>query len=382
MLLTVFPLLRDPATRHHTYGYCCPSRHHFRPTFFTPELGGQLHRSDGASFEIPLVKMVEYYQSNDEHNYSGPIILERLAWKNQSNLYIYRLKYIRPVSVNINDPNLLILPNLNTIHSKITNTGVMFTSPFTYQINNMPRSISNPEGMHYITDIYRRDLRMLDVLVRQHGSWDSSNAIFDRIDQFYPWCEIEEYLESKILPRLPVLDPLTGHIWKAPLAMRDLIHETHEGSPFDVTAPAPLDVPAADIMLFSPKEFHDIAIYFETMHMEYTDIKIEYILSGRKSVSDLRLHYAISRYHVRPSLAELHRKLTFIALASEAIADELYDKIASKMCLRIILTLNYNEEAMVEIYDGTSAHCLLAVHLDLAMLALTTGSVVQEIVPY
>lgn len=381
MILSAFRLARDPRTEGQTFGYQRPFwpdgakiYHHF-----TPMLGQPLEVE--TTLVTNLVKMVECYQRE-----FGMVVVERLAWAFGGQLYPYRIKYVRTAQRGYLDDPILFLPNMSTIHRKLTGLDVSFASPLQYYLNS---GATDPWGNAHdpwyqptrsgpIMEIYDRHRNAIDGLATQDTDWKSMRDFLGTLDHERSAENLERHFANDCVPKMPILDPISQQSWCRPLRSRDLAFDRPLGNPYDTTPVAELVIEHPAVTRYSPQDCHRHAMTCEEIAQEYTDIKLEYILSERR-IADRTIHHMVSRYRDNPNTRlSIHRcDWLILDVLSTALGQSDVTPLLDNVVVSLQLT--YGDEVLIEIYTPDKKHCLYAVHLDLALLALCASSVVAQV---
>jgi hypothetical protein len=186
-------------------------------------------------------------------------------------------------------------------------------------------------------------------------------------------------IEQFVLPGLAVPDPISAKFLCRGLHARHLAFAGGGANPFDTSAVEALSINHPDVTLYSPAEYHAVARLCDDISTQYSDVKLEYILSESGQVRDRRTHHMVSRYVEAPLDAIIAHQCTVIVCDVNGIAGAMYPEKFSGYGERIVtLDITYGDEALIEIHTIDRKHCLFAVHLDLAMIALCAGGIIMQ----
>jgi len=371
MILSAFQLERDWTTENHSFGYerflWCNSSN-----AYMPKLGCPLEISSNSTLKINIVKIIEL------HNQKSPVIIERLAWKFNNKLYPYRVKYIYDDYLTHGENSILFLSNINTIHQKLTGFDFETISPFQFYLDR--NIIINP----YISESFKKQI---------YHTYSNYQYALDGIASQYvdPKC-IKDFItavdtdtilgsDKILLPKLSFPDHLSHISMTHPINTRDITFSAYNQNPFDTSAVSAIQINNPATTIYSPKEFHKIAMECESVTHQYSDVIMEYILSSSVCdgyVKDNIIHLLVSRYLSKPNFMLCCHACLSIVLGVHAIATQNnptwmnVEKIAK-------LTITYGDEALIEFFTIDRKHSLFAVHLDLAMIALCASDIIAVV---
>ena len=368
MILTAFRLIRDYNTEGRSFGYersMWPGQLHVF-NHYAPNLGSPIEID--TTLTLNLVKIVELY------NPKNPVIIERLAWQDGSQLYPYRVKYIRHHAFNyIRDEPVVFLSNLSKIHRKITGIDASLTSPLQFYLD---RTALAPDTLPPIKDYILHLCHQYSVIVDGFTTQDTDTM---SLRDFLTVLDSENVhgAEQFILPKLATPDPISPKFMYRSLHAGQLQFPGSGAIPFDVSPPSPLQINHPEVTLYSPPEYHHIARSCDDVSGQYSDVKLEYILSNSGYIVDCQTHYKVSRY-----LDHVHDKL--MLHYCNAIVMDVYTNFRklhpswSTQHYCIILEVSYGDEVLIEIYTQDKKCCLFAVHLDLAKIALCAADIITQ----
>jgi len=366
MFLTAFRLARD----HHTEGQSFGYQRAFWPdetrvSHYTPPLGCPLEVD--TRLVTKMIKMIECY-----HRAEGLVVVERLSWDFQGRIYPYRAKYIYHEKRGYTAPSFLFLPNMGTIHRGLTGIDTIFASPLQYYLNTRAQEPwHNPESRDAIFDVYDSHRKAIDGLAGQ-----AMLDLLETLDHEYPRDVIETTMQN-FIPRLPIAEPISGTSWYGPIRMRDIALGRPTLNPFDTSPVGELVIHHPEVTLYSPPECHSIAAICEEINQDYTDVKIEYILSEGQTANQC-VHHMVSRYRANPSPELLLHNCTHIAVDAWCIARARCTTGHFPKTIILLFQLSYGDEALIEIFTIDRRHCLCVIHIDLALLALCASSVIAQ----
>ncbi|CAK9253462.1 unnamed protein product [Sphagnum jensenii] len=389
MILTVFRLMRDRIPPTQTIGYQRPFWNDPCALVLSrtsPPLGLPLEPL--TTFNPKLFKIIEYYPDNQNR-----VVVERLCWAFNNLLYPYRAKYIglditsgsfRPY---FQEKSILFLPHLSAIYRKLTGCDVLFSSPLSYCLqNHYPNQMFNPHNA--INELIYEHRVPLTGLAEQDpvGVLPQDMIHFnDLLDNDAPYNELEKLFTEKIVPKLPYNDELSGRFWDRPLSLNGLDCVRPHTQPFDVGPPNPLWIQHPEVTVYSPECYHQISGAFEDISYYCTDLNLEYISSNNKiGKFEPVVYYLVSRYRsqliqediVKLCFGVVTKVLEFSGLVGRDTWGPYRNTLPHPVTVSI--TMSYGDEVLIEIYTANRARCLYAVHLDLALLALTSSNVIAE----
>lgn len=365
MILAAFQLYRDFHTENQTFGYLRSWSHIFR-------LYDQSKPDLGFPIELPvkittqLVKIVEFYHREED------VVIERLAWRFGNDIYPFRLKYFRDDTKDYYTDPLIFLPNLGTIHQKITGLDVSFMSPLNYCLNvENHKSLLDPRNVNYLS--YLRD--NFQTTFEEISSQETD---YTALRDFLSFLDSDRLIgiEQFFGPKLSVMEPISRQFLNKPLRSRNILFSGSGDNFFDTTPAQPLTISHPDITFYSPQQYHTIARTCEYLSAYYTDIKLEYILSERTIIGRIA-HHVVSRYFSRyqTAIAEHYCDDIIIQFGCRAeLEHPEWNTLYSEKV--IVFQLTYGDEALIEVYTIDKKTCLFAVHLDLAMISLCSSGVI------
>ena len=364
MLLAAFKLSRDKPTEKYNFGYKRPlwpgntrPYQHYAPTLGCPiEIETKITTN--------LVKMIELYRFDDV------VIAERLTWMIGTDLYPFRVRHIR-VNKLYEDEPLLFLPNMGTIHRIHTGLGVSLTSPLRFYIDTINFHYQMEPDTHRYLE-YLLNHFSLDGVVSQETEACALRNILSLLDENYI-----HGIESFISSGITTTDPISQNFFNKRMKARNLIYSSKGDNPFDTSPPLPIEITHPDVTKYSPREYHEIAKTFELLTRHFTDVKFRYILSlDNRTVLDHQVYYLVSRY---PNSNEDIAKHYMFAIIQQIASIEIPEHpgwISITRNIVICIEASYGEEVIIEIYTENEKTCLLAIHLDLAMIALCSSGVI------
>lgn len=373
MILTAFRLRRDMNTERETFGYTRPAWERSRFLSYTPSVGCPIEVP--STIKTDIVKMVEYYDDP-----RGPVVVERLCWKFGKSLHPYKVRYIS-LGKNYADRDILLLQNLKTIHDKISGCYVSFASPIKYYFDSMVAPWYKQDIYEYTSYLYGKYQEWIESFAYSQDGWGDTEQFIDLFDNGHANACSEDHFRHFMLPKPMIRDPYTFNTHASSFSAGSLAFERPMGNPFD-TSPAPeLVVRHPAHTLYSPKEAHGAIASLEQAATQYTDMNLEYILSGTVVVS-VTERLCVSRYRdVKFHNAETDVRWVII----NDVLRTLYLRNPDRRFmddLRVTFVMSYGEEALVEVFTLDTNECLGAIHFDLAMLAMCTPSLAVETAPF
>lgn len=366
MILTAFKLERDRHTATESFGYerqLWPG--HVGVSHY-PKLGCPI-ADVGVPLRTNVVKIVELYDREEM------VVVERLAWRVGRLLYPYRAKYIRPVTQDYQDDPILFLANMSAIHRQLSRIDVRFVSPLAYCLESVVDAVAGAPAARYMLDVQARHRDALETFAPQET--DIINLrdfmLAAENDCFYKVGRSGQVLPSEdlIMARPPVAEPMAARFAARPLSASAIAPGGVGNNPFDTSEVPAIEIRHPVVTRYSPEDHHPVARMCDQLSYQYSDVEIEYILSGRE-VRGHQVNHLVSRYHDATNDA-----VSYCQMIIETAAD-----IAFKRCVgRVVharFQLTYGDEVLIEFYTPDRAHCLVAVHLDLAMIALCASGVI------
>ena len=361
MILSAFPLHRDVNTEGQTFGYersLWPGTS-YAHSAVVPRLGLPIEAETRIIRQ--LVKIICLLTPD------GKTIAEYLAWRIDSHLYPYRVRYIKEGAIQ-REP-ILLLRNMKDIHKRLSGIDVMFVSPMEYYLNHVTFDTRrNPIFCDHTKDVYAKYRDVIDGLAHQE---------IDRtcLRDFISCLDVER-LDGGVdifLPKMIHPDQYTTRFITGPIRTQNVRMGIGCGNPFDTSQPCVLDIKHPEVTVYSPKKYHVVSSMLDWISGECTDFKIEYILSDGV-LDDHRIHHLVSRYGISNAVVFFTHKMESVALEVLYIQRKLLHKHRGDVS--IVLELTYGEEALIEIYTRDRKNCLSAVHLDIAMIALSSADVI------
>jgi len=360
MILTAFRLERDRHTETDTFGYERMLWPQDTQICNYPKLGCPITSS--VPIRTKLVKIVECYQRDET------VVVERLAWQFGRDLYPYRAKYIRPAIKRFQDDPILFLGNMSVIHRHLGGIGATFLSPIRYCLDEAIMCFRESLSSTYVLDIQHRHRDALaefstqetDISLLQNFMLASENG-----------CLYQD--ENTVVPKLPIAESMSLQFSAQPIPIHILTPAGSGSNPFDTSEVPSIIINHPEVTQYSPKAYHTIARMCDSLSHQYSDAKLEYILSGCRIV-DRHVHHLVSRY-----LDEVEDVLPYCDQIVETavwISFRPGDGISLTDHTRVIFTLTYGDEVLMEFYAQDLNRCLLAIHLDLAMIALCSSGVI------
>lgn len=364
MLIAAFRLNRDRHTEKDAFGFTRTV------TGWTEQYRTHLPIL-GCPIETPitlktkLVKLIEFYNRS-----LGRIVVERICWMFGTSLYPYKVRFIHLDSPHhANDVDILLLQNMTIIHRNLTHNNVQFSSPVQYLFDTASAPWHNNHQHEFLAYLNSKYRYWVDYFAHGHDRWKDTERFVDSFDSASVQDNLENYFKEFILPRVPILDPLTLNYHTKPLDTRNLVFEKSAIVPFDVTEPIELTINHPIKTLYSPKINPNAINIFDQLTAQYSDLSFEYILSGM-AIIDIKENYKISRYKEMLYIdAEKDVTWLIINVVFDIILHHFNDRRLFSD-VRVCFILTYGEEALIEFYTYETNDCIGAVHIDLAMLAL------------
>ena len=365
MILTAFKLERDRNTETESFGYQRPLWFYYDRDSQYSRLGHPIANPDdrvspyarlGCPITNPypvrfnIVKIVEY------HRHDGiPVVVERLAWQFGRDLHPYRAKYIRPASKDYCDEPILFLANMSAIHQKLSGIDIQFVTPLGYCLDVLTETeIEDTPFSRYMKDIQRRHRTALQELSTQEPDLDS--------------------LRKFIVTSLPILEHIGIKFASRPLPVSAVSTVSVMDNPFDTSSVPAISIKHPEVTLYSPEAYHDIARMCNHLSYQYSDVKINYILSGCRLVGKQVVHL-VSRY--LDATDDVHAYCERIIESAAYIIDKTSPALTSwDSQMWVDFELTYGDEVLIEVYTIDRKQCLIAIHLDLAMVALCSSGVI------
>jgi hypothetical protein len=371
MILNAFPLYRDRCTEKDSFGYTRQAWGRAGQVFpFVPTLGCPIEIA--TTLRPNIVKMVEFYNRR-----CGPVVVERLCWMFGKSIYPYKARYIHLADEN-RDVDILFLRNLKTIHGQLTGNDVTFSSPIKYHLETFVPSwrhqYKEDSPHRTLAYFHRKYVEWIDGFAYAQDDWEDARKFVESIDNGNSTVCDEDYFAHFVLAKPTIHDPFSLNNHSRPLRAGGLAFEKPSGNPFDTTRPEPLSIPRPERTLFSPKSGHNAIVLFDQIALQYTDVNLEYILSGTAVVS-IKENYRVSRYRnelVRNPDLDCKWVIVNDILPMVFSINRDY-RVTGDIRVNFILT--YGEEVLVEVIDLHTNDYLGAVHFDLAMLALCAPNI-------
>lgn len=363
MILTAFSLERDPLTEGHSLGYERPLWSRCSPpyTHNSPNVGCPIEIE--TKLKTRLVKIVELYRRGEV------IIAERLAWMFDSDIYPFRVKYIRTNEELSDEEPVLFLPNMGKIHKKLTGIDVTFSSPLRYYMDNVEfNGLRNPLTREYVQSICDIHHLPIDGTALQEVDSKSLKDFMMMLDTERPYGT-----ERFVIPRFMISEPVSHLFVDRPMRARDITLSRSTDNPFDTSSVGALPINNPDVTVYSQKVYHRVAETCKLITNEYTDVKFEYILSNGR-IQDRRFCHLINRYHKRINPALVVHLCDWVVIDAASISGVCDIRVGEGMFVTVEIT--YGDEVLIEIYSLERRKCLIAIHLDLAMIALCASDVV------
>jgi hypothetical protein len=370
MILAAFRLERDRLTSSQSFGYerqLWPGR---RLPFqqFTTKLGCPIEI--GTTLTASIVKIIELY------NREEPIVIERLAWQFGNQLYPYRVKYIRLCDTMQSEEPMLFLPNIGTIHKKLTGLDIDIISPLEFYLDRAvtidPRII--PSSIQtYIHSLCHKHRLAIDGLAPQQTDPLTLRDFLTVLD-----CENPFGFEQFVMPKLAINDPISIPFINRSLDARHLFSPGAGGNPFDTSAVGPIQINHPEVTLCSPLEYHSIAVDCDTVSQQYSDVKLKYILSFSEGILDCITQHLVCRYVDTPNEELIAHYCASIVINVHGSACAQHPEWIEDNHI-VTLEITYGDEALIEIYTIDHKCCLFALHLDLAMIALCCADVIPQV---
>jgi len=369
MILTAFPLDRDSFTKNQAFGYERPLWSGTKQPFphFSPKLGCPIEIP--TSINTDLVKIVELYNRNE------PVVIERLAWRFDNQLYPFRAKYIRPYDMMDADDAMLFLPNIGTIHKKITGLDIAITSPLEFYLEQAsrmdPRTLSAKQV--YLNEICHNYRMEIDGLAAQQVNTLALKDFLAILD-----CDNPMGSEQFVIPKLAILDPLSMTFINRPLDARNVRFPGSGCNPFDTSSAKAVSIHHPEVTQYSPSQYHNVARSCDDISQQYSDVKLEYILSPCGYIMDQVTHMLVCRYLEQPNECLVTHYCASVVIDVHQTACREHPKWEEESHI-VTLDITYGDEALIEIYTLDRQHCLFALHLDLAMIALCSADVIAQV---
>ena len=374
MILTAFRLRRDRNTERESFGYTRLSSHIENIPTYSPMLG--------CPIEIPtilktnIIKIVEYYNRS-----TGPVVVERLCWKFGSSLYPFKARFIS-LQHTRHDTDLLFLKNMGTIHEKLTGNQVSFSSALEWHFNTY-HSLNqwfpnfSYEYLEYLTQKYGDYINKFSYL---SDDWNAAKKFMRLLDDDLNYDYVENQFTHVILPKPTIQDPFTQNNSSTFLHTRGLAFENCYYKPFDVSQPQEIEIKHPEKTLYSPKECHGILKDLHHIASEYTDLNLEYILSGTVTISKNH-KLCVNRYGVSQT-QDLSSMFRLILPEILVVLHYYYPDIRLVGDVRISVEMTYGDESLIEVYDATTNDFLGGIHFDLAMLSLCAPNIAVTVDPF
>jgi len=368
MILTAFRLHRDPHTRRNTFGYERQlwDRRDLPFLHFTPSVGCPIELESNV---VPnIVKMIELY------HYPETKVIERLGWQFGSEVFPYRVKYICPFDMMNTDESILFLPNVATIYNKLTGLPVRMSSPLEFYLDKVLNYGIYPTlNQSYLLEVYKQHRLRIDGIAYQHVDTATLKDFLYIVDG-----ENLLGLEKYVIPKLVMLDPVSEPFMNRALQTRHLSFTSIGQNPFDTSEVGPITINHPHVTKYSPIEYHGVALQCDLISQQYSDLKIEYILSNAGHVEDRTTHLLVSRYLECINDRLLDHYCTMVVTDAHRIATTQHPEW-SDLHHVVTFEMTFGDEVLIEIYTVDKKQCLYAVHLDLAMLALCSSDVIPQV---
>lgn len=374
MILTAFSLRRNINTERDTYGYRLPAWGQISKLLpVSPILGCPIESP--STIRTNIIKMVEYYHRNQ-----NPVIAERLCWKFGKDLYPYKVRHLSLGSVYM-DKDILFLQNLKSIHDRLSGNSIHLASPVSYYFDTRVAPWYDTELYRYTSYLYQKYRNWIETFAYAQDSWDETDRFIRYFDDGLTESCSEAHFEQFVLPTPMIQDPYTMNNFARPLTTGGLAFERPLGNPFDTSEPHELVIHHPEKTLYSPREAHRAIRSLDQVAMQYTDVNLEYILSGMAVIS-VTEKYCVSRYRdVKFHNAETD--IRWVVLID--VLDVLYQKTRDLRLfddIRVTFEMSYGEEVLIEVYHLINNECLCAVHFDLAMISLCVPGLAVDAGPF
>jgi hypothetical protein len=378
MILTAFRLCRDRHTEHDSFGHVRPvlSLNQIIPTYF-PSLGCPIELNS-IKIKTNIVKIVEYYNRN-----RGRIIVERLCWRFGTALYPYKARFIHIDKPDTRyDADLLFLPNLAMIHRTLTNNHITFTSPIQYYFNSTSPPWHRNHNHEYLSYLNNKYKDWIGRFAYAHDCWADTERFVNTFDDCTYKDDSEDKFKTFHLPKPPTLDPFTLNNNSLPISTRNIIFENISCNMFDVSPPVELVINHPDKTIYSPKINRTTIGALEQIALQYSDLSLEYILSGGGAVVSCKENYLVSRYRDRV-IIDVEKDCRWIVV--NEVLETLYHKFHDARIvsdIKVTFVMTYGEEALIEVFEYYTNECLGVVHFDMAMLVLCVPSIAAAADPF
>jgi hypothetical protein len=317
-----------------------------------------------------IVKMVELY------HYPETKVVERLGWQFGSEVFPYRIKYIRPFDMMNTDDSMVFLPNVATIYNRLTGLPLRMNSPLEFYLDQVLNCGYGPHPQFnhtYLQDICRRHRAAIDGMANQYADTETLKDFLYIMDG-----ENLRGLESYVLPKLALPDPVSGLFMNRSLSARHLMSSPPGQNPFDTSEVGPIPITHPQVTKYSPVEYHEIAVICNLISQQFSDLKIEYILSTERQIEDRTTYLLVSRYLECMNDRLLEHYCSMVAIDVHRIATSQHPEWSDWKHV-VSFEMTYGDEVLIEIYTPDKSQCLYAVHLDLAMLALCSADVISQV---
>lgn len=337
------------------------------------EIGMALGSPGGQSIHPALYKSVECGESYMP--FGGPrrtIVAERLFYRDANGEFVpYRIRYrVRGMSAS---ESYLYHNNMRRIHRELSGVHPKAADPIQRYIGALLDM-----GNDYLTD----SLWEVNAMLESHSvASNFSRECYDGHDVGRQLDRIGFQISNRQpltvvdlgVPIIPKGDTLTRQWDQGPISHGKLHDYSDRGLLNDYPLPAAIEITHPEVTAYTPESLRDVVGDLDKISA--TDLDLEYILQSGTCVLSV-VHHAIDRYAwLAPSnLSDrmlcdaLIEKIRFwlVRLLSKEPTHQLgeYDEI------KVRIRKTFNDEAYVSFTPRCSSDPLLAVHFDLAMLAL------------
>lgn len=377
MILTAFRLRRDRHTERDSFGYTRSVTGKMREMLpYAPEVGCPIETP--LVVKTNLVKMVEHY---DRKN--GPVVVERLCWMFGTELYPFKARYLHLNKDHITgDSDLLFLQNMKTIHQNLTRNHIVFSSAIQCHFETCIAPWHGIDLRDYVSYLKNRYGDWIGSFAYSREScWEDAGRFIRMFDEGYAPCQAENFFKEYVIPKPPIRDPFTLNNHASPLSARGLVFEKPLSNPFDTSAPNEIVIDHPEKTLYSPEAGYASIAALEQISLQYSDLSLEYILSGTAFVS-CKENYRVSRYRDRKVYdADVDCRWVIFTDVLPALSHE-YPDVRFIHDIRVTFLMTYGEEVLIEVFDVYTNECLGAVHFDLAMLALCAPTIAASSDPF
>ena len=339
-------------------------------TGYTPTLGCPIEAP--TTIKVNVVKLIEYYERPN-----GPIVIERLCWKFGTQLFPYKARYIN-LDREYDDRDILFLQNVKAVQDKISGHSINFSSPIKYYFDTTIAPWYDPELNRFVSYLYQKYQNWIDAYAYSQDKWDETEKFMSMLDSRGKMEGDEERFKHFILPNPTLHDPYTINNYARSLNTRDLVFEKPLGNLFDTSHPTELIINHPDKTLYSPREAHGAIVSLEQIASQYTDVNLEYILSGAAVIKVVE-KYCVSRYRDK-LFHNIEIDVRWIII-NDVISLLYYKTNNIKFMeeIRVSFIMSYGEEVLIEVYHLNTNEHLGSIHFDLAMLALCVPNIAVDV---